>query len=125
MSFETSENAEQRAREANPELDAALTRVAAESKKYLDPVVDYFAPLEEEIRTMPIASRFRRDQAPNHIFAPGGEEGVLPHLKGLSEAEYKRAQLAVDLSLLRSQALAVIGGIQALVMDIEATKTEG
>jgi hypothetical protein len=125
MAFETGEQAEQRARQGNPALDAALTRVEDEKRQYLEPIVEYFGRLEAEILGMPIAKRFRTDQTPNHMFAPGGEKSVLPHLVGLSEAEYKRAQLLADVRSLRAEAMILIGGVETVVMDMEATKVEG
>ena len=113
------------ARAASPALDTAYNRSEQEQQLYLSPVVAYFGRLEAEIADMPIASRFRTDKTPDHFVAVGNRGMVHPLYADLSEADYKRAQLLSDLRTLRTNALNLIGGVHSLVMDMEATKTEG
>lgn len=123
--FVTKEQARQIAREANPSFDAACQRAEQEIQTYLEPVVNYFNRLEEEIKSMKIASRFRVDKAPVHERAMVVSGVLSPSLVGLSEADYKRAQLLSDLTHLRSRAMNLIIGVEYLVMDLQATSTEG
>lgn len=118
------EKAEAEARKYNPAFDTARTRQESEKQKYLAPVIEYFGRLEEEIISMPIAQRFSRDHGLN--FTAGGtpEEQILLQYHNLSEAEYKRAQLLVDLRTLRGKAMNLIGGVEGLIMDMEATKLD-
>ncbi|MEK7186581.1 MAG: hypothetical protein AAB675_04465 [Patescibacteria group bacterium] len=118
--MKTLEQAEDDARRINPALDNALSRVEEEKVRYLEPVVEYFGHLEEEIAEMQIASRFRRDKKPDFR----GIVGTNPMLTDLNEAEYKRAQLKSDLDRVRGKAMILIGEVETLVMDMEATKIE-
>lgn len=118
------ERAKAEARRQNPALDAAYTRQEAEKQRYLEPVIMYFSRLEEEILGMPIARRFRRDRRPNFTLAGIVEGSVLPQFRNLSEADYKRAQLLIDLQAARTKAMGLIGEIESIVMDMEATKLD-
>lgn len=108
------------ARAANPALNAAYEKSETVTQKYIDPVVAFFDGLEREIVNMPIAERFRIDKEPDLT----GVTGINPLLHGLTEAEYKRAQLLNDLQATRLQTMLLAGHIQDLVMDMEATKAE-
>lgn len=119
--MKTVEQAESEARRYNPALDKALNRADEEKVKYLEPVVEYFGHLADEITEMPIAARFRRDKKPDFT----GTVGTNPILTDLNEAEYKRAQLKSDLDRIRVKAMILIREVGVLAMDIEATKTEG
>lgn len=111
------------ARAEQPALDAAYHRAEEEKRLYLEPVIEYFAHLAEEIEEMPIASRFSREHGPNFEFSGTGHD-VLPQYQDLNEAEYKRAQLQIDLSTLRDKAIGLIGGVESLVLDMQATQQE-
>ena len=114
--------AEAEARKQNPAYDAARIRQEAEKQKYLAPVIEYFAKLEEEIATMPIAQRFRRDRKPE--LGSGVGTCYSPQVADLNEADFKRTQLLSDLQRTRSEAMNLIGSVEAIVMDMEATKLD-
>jgi len=115
--------AENEARRRNPNLDAALNRAQREKETYLEPLIGYFARLEAEIANMSIASRFRRDKKPDHCRS-GKVSGPSPLYAELNEADYKRAQLLNDLRKICGRGMSLIGLIESLVLDMEATKTE-
>lgn len=73
---------------------------------------------------MPIAQRFRKDKKPDLSMVAGGQGQFLPHVLELSEAEFKRAQLMADLLSSKGKAMGVIGEIEGILMDIEATKRD-
>lgn len=124
MEFNPARNLAQ-ARESNPALDAAYTRVEEEKEKYLNPIVQYFSRLLEEVAAMPIAQRFSRDRSPNFMFSVTGQGSMdNPLMEGLTEAEYKRAQLAFDIVSVRSDVMHLISAVEAIVLDMEATKTD-
>lgn len=111
------------ARKDNPALDRAYKRAEREKEMYLDPVVSYFTRLEEEVREMPIAKRFRRDKTPEHAYSVGG--GVLnPTLTELSEEEFKRASLLDSIQQIKAQAVLLAGTVEGIILDIEATKID-
>ena len=114
---------EAQAREQNPTLNKAFQRKEVEKSTYLEPVIDYFAALEQEILEMPIAQRYSTTHGPN-FDAIGGIGQVLPLYRNLTEAEYRRVDLLNQLNHARSRAMIVIGALEDLVMSIEATKKD-
>lgn len=114
------EDVKEEARRHNPALDSAYRTAEQAKHDYLDPLIDYFGRLEQEVAGMTIARRFRIDKGPNLEV----DEMFNPLVRGLSEAEFKRAQLLSDLGILRSTAMGLVGRVEDLVMDIEATKTD-
>ena len=111
------------ARKDNPALDAAYNRAEEEKVKYLEPLVDYFARLEEEIANMPMAQRFSRKHGPNFDYDTG--RGIRSPLVGdLNEAEYKRTQLLFDVQRAKSMAMRLIGNLEGIILDMEAAKID-
>lgn len=118
------QESERRLRAENPEYSEARRRQDEEKQKYLEPIIQYFSKLEDEVINMPISSRFRTDKKPDFARGLTSEMNIMPWLTELSEAEYKRAQLKDDISQARQRAMALIGAIEVIVMDIEATKRD-
>ena len=108
------------ARAANPALNAAYEKSEVVTQKYIDPMVEFFDTLEKEITEMPIATRFRTDKEPDLT----GIYNINPLMRGLTEAEFKKAQLLGDLQVIRTRVMLLSGWIEGLVMDMEATKSE-
>ena len=81
--------------------------------------------LIEEVATMPIAQRFRRDKTPHHQdINTLGASVVHPLYKDLPESEFKRVQLENDLKAIRTQLIILSSRLSATVMDMEATKLD-
>lgn len=116
------EASKEQLRKDNPAFDAACRRVEEEKQKYLEPIVEYFHRIEQEILDMPVATSFRRDRNPDFSLSSGVFN---PILSDLNEADFKKAQLRIDLVSVRQDAMILIGKVESLIMDIEATKTEG
>ena len=104
-------------------LDAAEKRASEVGERaFLNEAIKIISELEHEVRTMHIANRFSRIKKPS-------ESGYAPKplnllWKDLTEDEYKRKQLLVDLEHLKQQILSATTGLKMVVMDIEATKTD-
>jgi hypothetical protein len=78
--------------------------------------------LEAEVLAMEMPARFSRTKKPSEsLFNTGvsSEEFV-----DLSEDEYKRKTLLLELRKLKSQIAHAVGQLKGVVMDIEATKQE-
>lgn len=114
-------------REACPAFDAALTRAEGKKEEFFGAAVRYILEVKQEVSVMHVAGRFRTDKRPNHedYGMDHGNGMVNPMLRGLSEAEFKRAQLDGDLQTLVGEIMIVAEKFKGVILDIEATKTEG
>lgn len=106
-------------------LAAAEARAAklAESCHFNESVAVVDALLEE-VAAMNIAARFSRTKKVWET-AGGPPPETHPMLRDLSEADYKREQLLRDLRALRQSLVSKGAELRSIVMDMEATKTEG
>ena len=86
-----------------------------------------------EVEQMPIADRSKKTgkigehigHHDAHIEGDVRTDVINPAYKDLPEAEFKRQQLLSNLQKTRQQILNAVGGLENIVMDIEATKTDG
>ena len=107
----------------NPKAIEARLRGETKIKPLDEAANALMKALRDEITTMTIASRFsdvpKTDKTPflsahsNTLLERGGE------------AALKRAQLARDLTHAQNEYINLIARLSELMMDIEATKTEG
>ena len=79
--------------------------------------------LEVEVGEMTMPARFSREKivsnSPYHSINPA------PGFEGVTEVEYKRQQLLVNLAAIKLGILTNISSLKGIVSDIEATKLEG
>lgn len=86
-------------------------------------LVEQIEMLIDEVRTMPIAQRFSTEKKAWSLL--GGPPGVpSAEFKDLTEAEYKRQQLILDLSRIRNGIMQFEGRLHDVIMDMEATKLD-
>ena len=81
--------------------------------------------LEDEVREMTIASRFKADKIPSESKYAGVTDDMNPSLRGLNEQDCKRQTLLLVLAGLKNRVINIVAQLEFVVMDIEATKTEG
>ncbi len=109
----------------HPQFEVARERTQELMKTFrIDEVIKMLDELIEEVRSMPIANRFRSDQ---RIFSkiPSAYTVLNPILEGMSEQDHKRWQLERDLSEIRNQIVILGPKFKTVLMDIEATKIDG
>jgi hypothetical protein len=110
----------------NPSLRAAEARARElVERASLNEAIRVIDELEQEVASMSIASRFRRDKIPSE--SPYWRASGFPNpvLRGLNEAEHKRTVLLLILAGLKNKMTNIVGEIEDMVINIEATKTEG
>ena len=109
-----------------PDLLAAEARATELiSRAQLNEAVRIIEGLELEVAQMPIAARFSRTRKM-------GEDGqgvvamqnINPNLAHLTEAEFKREDLARQLRELKNRVQAAVADFKGAVLDIEATKRD-
>ncbi|MFA6177450.1 MAG: hypothetical protein WC694_00970 [Candidatus Paceibacterota bacterium] len=91
----------------------------------LNEAIRVIEDLEAEVRDMKISDRFSRTAKPSEsVYSSlgGGMNAAL--LKGLTEDEYKRQVLLINLRSIRESIDSTIGGMERVILDIEATKQE-
>jgi len=104
----------------------AQRRAQELAKQYQLGVSEIITSLMQEVETMPIASRF----STTRTIADNLETRIIPiHtinpiLVHLTEAEFKRAQLILNLRELRTRIGSDSHRLMEVIMDIEATKAE-
>jgi hypothetical protein len=109
-----------------PGLKAAEARVAKVQEEIrTNELIKAINALIEEVRVMPIASRFSPNKRVGHLLGDSNMNGLNPAYRELSEAEFKRQQLISDLISTKDQALRAAADLGIVIMDIEATKAEG
>ena len=94
-------------------------------------VVRVIDELMEYVRTMGVASRFRRDRYAGQGFTNDQANPPMSHLdiihgngRKLSEVGHKRAVLQAELQLTRTELISVFSRLAALRLDIEVTNME-
>ncbi len=106
-------------------LDTALSRAEQLIHAcHLNEAVGLIDQLIGEVSKMPIASRFSEK---NDIW-PGLERPKnvsAAFLNHQTEAEYKRQQLLMNLQKVRTTIVSTAADLRFIILDIEATKTEG
>ncbi|MBI2421160.1 MAG: hypothetical protein HYV38_03700 [Candidatus Levybacteria bacterium] len=120
MAFRTTEIAIAEARSQDPVMDAIITK-SEQAKAVVVPALSYLDQLGTEIDTMPIAERYLREKWPD-LSALAGI--AAPRVRGLSEAEYKRETMRIELERIRNELIGISGAIGDLVLQVEAAKTE-
>ena len=78
-----------------------------------------------EVEKMDLPARFSAEKPAYGDPALGGmgePENLAPRFRGLTEAQYKRAQLLMHLESIKTEIIANIGSLHVVIMDIEATK---
>jgi hypothetical protein len=88
----------------------------------LNEAIRIIEKLEKEVGEMVMPVRFSREKV---VSSSPYSINTNPELKGLTEDEYKRQQLLMNLISLKHSILINISGLKDLVSDIEATKLEG
>jgi hypothetical protein len=78
--------------------------------------------LEDEVVDMHISNRFSATKKPNLDYKGGGV--LVPSITGLTEAEFKRKSLLMELQTLKNKIGTLASDVAAVVMDIEATKID-
>src|SRR3989344_1510345 len=111
-------------RPENPHYDAAEARVhQLMERASVSEAMQVMDELEAEVRTMNIAERFNPEKLIGRAVEGFEASGIAPDKRHLTEAEYKREQLLANIRTLKGDLLRTIGGLETVVMDIEATKT--
>lgn len=109
-----------------PEFAQARKKAEDAYERFLDSGSKILNKLDAEVQVMTIASRFSSTKLMTLNALREGEKDQIEVLyPNLTEDEYKRKQLLDDLSKIRQEHLALAMRLTTLVMDIEATKTEG
>ncbi len=101
----------------------ARARSVVEAAK-LNEAVHIIDGLIAEVQTMTIAKRFCENKKPSESMSAQAYP-VHPLFKDLGEGEFKRKSIIADLEQARLVIFHQIDTLQTIVMDIEATKTEG
>ena len=79
--------------------------------------------LEAEVTKIIMPRRFSRTAKPSESVY---KIGILnPILEGLTEDEYKRQQLLINLGQIKQEIISAVSGLEGVILDIEATKQEG
>lgn len=110
---------------SNPQLEAAKARTQELTETFqVNQLIEMLDSLIEEVRTMPIAKRFRPDQK---IFSQITSDRTAsnPITVGMSEQGHKRWQLERNLNEIKIQIVNQVVKFERVLMDIEATKTDG
>ncbi|OGG79789.1 hypothetical protein A3A39_04625 [Candidatus Kaiserbacteria bacterium RIFCSPLOWO2_01_FULL_54_13] len=125
-------------RPANPKLDAAEARAAQiVERAQLNEAIRVIEELEEEVVTMKISERFKRDKVPSESPYIRGKtpEGKPTHplvggnpmsraFIGLTEDQYKQQSLLRVLQDIKTKITVAVSELNAVVVDIEATKSD-
>ena|SRR3989338_6391355 len=114
-------------RPENPALDAAEVRSAKiVERAQLNEAIRVIEELEDEVVHMTIANRFSRNAKPSENPNTGYlKANMSPVLQGLTEDEYKRQTLLIKLQNIKTAITVEIDHLREVIMDIEATKTDG
>lgn len=109
-----------------PGFAEAKQRAESEAANFVAGPISVVRALQEEVSAMPIASRFKAEGAiiGNDYNRDDLSVGMIMY-GHLSEAEYKRQTLQGDLNRIRNELVLLAGQLKLVVIDIEATKTEG
>ena len=111
----------------NPAYDAAEARSAEiVERAQLNEAIKVIEELEGVVAHMAIAKRFsgtlKPSENPNNANL---RRRMNPSLRGLTEDEHKRRTLLMALGNIKKNIINEISSLHQIVMDIEATKTEG
>ncbi len=121
-------------RPENPGHDAAEARTKELMEKAsVGGALSVIDELILEVEQMPIADRFKKTgnigehigHHDAHIEGDVRANIINPAFKKLPGSEFKRQQLLANLQKTRQQILTAVAGLEGIVMDIEATKTDG
>lgn len=89
----------------------------------LNEAIKVIERLEAEVTKIIMPRRFSRTAKPSES---AYKMGILnPILEGLTEDEYKRKQLLINLGQIKQEIVSAISGLGDVILDIEATKQEG
>ncbi|OGI65281.1 hypothetical protein A3A95_03465 [Candidatus Nomurabacteria bacterium RIFCSPLOWO2_01_FULL_39_18] len=105
-----------------------VTKAKGRAKELIDEArlnqaIKVIERLEEEVASMVMPERFSRTKKPSEsVYRSGRVMGAGFH--DLTEDEYKRQQLLVNLIQVKSSILEAVEGLETIVLDIEATKQE-
>ena len=110
----------------NPHQDAAEARaLAILEQAELNEAVRVVESLQEEVRTMHVSNRFKRDVKPSESpYAAMKGELLNPMYKNLTEDEYKRRSLLDKLEVIKSNIHKQVRNVHEVVLEIEATKMD-
>ena len=113
-------------RPENPGFDAAEQKARETvDRAQLNEAIRVIDQLIEEVRSMPIASRYKLDKRPSESLLAANAPSLNPILKDLNEPEFKRQTLLNNLERIKTDTVRAISQLGHVVLDIEATKTEG
>jgi hypothetical protein len=108
----------------NPKFQAALKRAQELVKKaQFNEAIVLIEDLESEVETMVIARRYSRIKKPSESSQGINIQIMNPALKGLSEAEYVRQTILIELRNVKNTIITATQRLQDIVIEIEATKT--
>jgi hypothetical protein len=106
-------------------VDAEARAQSLIEKARLNEAIRVIEDLETEVSTMKIADRFSRTAKPSESvyssLSGGLNAGIL---KNLTEDEYKRQVLLINLKSIKSTIDSAIGSMEQVILDIEATRQE-
>lgn len=113
--------------EFHPNLQSAVERAdLLIQEAALSKALQIIEQLEAEVATMPIASRFSATKKMKESeYNLGGFRPMRSDYLEMTEAEFKRQQLLHDLRARKEKIIAEVGSLRDVIMDMEATKTEG
>jgi hypothetical protein len=104
------------------QLQAEARAVALVERAQLNEAINVVQSLMDEVRTMTISSRFNPALQPNKSYFV---TTPLSHMfRGLNEPEYKRQTILMALNRIINEITSTVSKLDAIVMDIEATKAE-
>ena len=107
----------------NPELKAVVEKADAIVKEaQLNHAIEIIDGLLNEVDEMHVANRFSRDRKikENIIRSPA----KLSHFEEMTEEQFKREQLRLDLRKIRTEVVSSVGKLKSVVLDMEATKRD-
>lgn len=106
------------------ELKAAQEKAELISQScHFNEAVDVINKLLVEVESMPIASRFSKDRTVWESEG-GTPAGFDPRYAEMSEHDFKRQQLRIDLAAIRQDIISKAAALKIVVMDMEATKLD-
>lgn len=107
----------------HPAFEAAQARAKdIIERASLNEAIRIIQGLRDEVSKMKIADRFNPDKKPSE--SEYIVQGMNPSWKDLNEPEFKRQSLLHDLEMIETEIASSIGRLNAIVMDIEATKLD-